>query len=97
MSETPVQVKNRTFIIFVKTLTGKPLTLEVRPSDTIGNVKAKIQDEFPQIPAHKQTLIFAGTKLEDGSTLFSNNIHNEDILQLHVTYDWWKGDDSFNL
>ena len=94
MSETPVQVKNRTFIIFVKTLTGKPLTLEVRPSDTIGNVKVKIQEkEF--VPPHEQTLTFAGIKLEDGSTLLSNNIQNGDIL--HVTLNWWYDSDENDL
>ena len=84
--ETPVQVKNETFVIFVKTWTGKPLALQVKPSDTIGNVKAKIQDELYQyhIPPYKQTLRFAGIKLEDRSTLLSNNIQNEDILQVIV-------------
>ena len=84
--ETPVQAKDKTFIIFVKTRTLNTLTFEVKPSDTIGNVKAKIQDELPHIPPHKQTLIFAGKKLEDESTLLSNNIQNEDIL--HFTFNW---------
>ena len=74
---------NQTFVIFVKTLTGKTLTFEVKPSDTIGNVKAKFQDK-EGIPSHEQNLIFAGKKLEDESTLLSNNIQNEDILQVIV-------------
>ena len=70
--------------LYIKTSTGKTITIQVKPSETISNIKAIIQDK-ESIPPDKQHLTFENNLLDDNSTLSDYNLPKKATLQLDVT------------
>ena len=83
-------------IIYVKLLTGKKIILEYIPSDTINNIKNKIQRK-EGIRQERQILVFDGEELKDEKTLTDYNIKNESILHLTIRLKLYKEVELNNL
>jgi ubiquitin len=67
--------------LFVKTLTGKTITLEVEPDDLIESVKSKLQDK-EGVPLDQQKLIFKGNELQSDTKLYDYNVKNESVIHM---------------
>eukprot|EP01087_Luapelamoeba_hula_P003800 TRINITY_DN13650_c0_g1_i1.p2 TRINITY_DN13650_c0_g1~~TRINITY_DN13650_c0_g1_i1.p2 ORF type:complete len:100 (+),score=10.72 TRINITY_DN13650_c0_g1_i1:30-302(+) len=79
------RLQQTTMRIFVKTLTGKTVSLEVVQSETIETVKVKLQDR-DGIPTESQRLLFAGAQLEDCYTLAHYAISHESTVHLVLSF-----------